>query len=177
MTITANLCQDVVSIPLLWIAPLVTYLLTFIVTFEARSVVPAVVLASRPGRGVICRRLHLVRRRHAAVYAAARRPPGLVAGHRHGLSWRVGDAAEPVGLTTFYLAIAAGGALGGLAVAVVAPLVFTDTYELPLSILATWILAIAVLVTDRESRFYDGLGVLPAVRHRDALHYARYCHG
>jgi hypothetical protein len=34
MTITAHLCQDVVSIPLLWIAPLVTYLITFIVAFE-----------------------------------------------------------------------------------------------------------------------------------------------
>ena len=43
---------------------------------------------------------------------------------------------EPAGLTGYYLAIAAGGALGGLLNAVVAPLLFTGYWELHLGILA-----------------------------------------
>jgi spermidine synthase len=43
---------------------------------------------------------------------------------------------EPSGLTGYYLAIAAGGALGGLVNAVVAPLLFTGYWELHLGILA-----------------------------------------
>ena len=35
LAITAYLCQDVASIPLLWIAPMVIYLLAFILTFES----------------------------------------------------------------------------------------------------------------------------------------------
>jgi spermidine synthase len=43
---------------------------------------------------------------------------------------------EPAGLTGYYLAIAAGGALGALLNAVVAPLLFTGYWELHLGILA-----------------------------------------
>jgi hypothetical protein len=42
-------------------------------------------------------------------------------------------------LTEFYVWIALGGAFGGLFVAVVAPLVFNDFYELELAILATYV--------------------------------------
>ena len=41
-------------------------------------------------------------------------------------------APDPRYLTRYYLAIAAGGALGGLFVGVAAPLFFRTTYELPL---------------------------------------------
>jgi Spermine/spermidine synthase domain len=59
-------------------------------------------------------------------------------------------------LTAYYLSIAAGGALGGLFVTLVAPLIFNDHYELHLGILLAWLLALAALITDRESPFYDG---------------------
>jgi hypothetical protein len=51
-------------------------------------------------------------------------------------------APDPRYLTRFYLAIAAGGALGGILIAVAAPLFFRTTYELPLGIAACAILAL-----------------------------------
>src|SRR5262249_21084036 len=46
----------------------------------------------------------------------------------HGELYRLRPASSQ--LTAFYLCIAAGGALGGLFVSVVSPLIFTDFYEL-----------------------------------------------
>ena len=59
---------------------------------------------------------------------------------------------EPAGLTGYYLAIAAGGALGGLLNAVVAPLLFTGYGELHLGILAgPLVVLLAVAVADSSS--------------------------
>ena len=58
----------------------------------------------------------------------------------------------PAGLTGYYLAIAAGGALGGLLNAVVAPLLFTGYWELHLGILAgPLVVLMAVAVADSSS--------------------------
>jgi hypothetical protein len=56
----------------------------------------------------------------------------------HGEVYRL--RPEPQHLTGYYLMIAAGGALGGLFVAVVAPLIFHDFYELHCGLLACAIL-------------------------------------
>jgi hypothetical protein len=56
----------------------------------------------------------------------------------------------PRHLTTFYLTISAGGAAGGLFVALVAPLIFVSYFELHLGILAFSLLYLTVLV--REDR-------------------------
>ena len=52
---------------------------------------------------------------------------------------------EPERLTTFYLVIAAGGALGAIFVGLVAPLLFAATYEYPLALCFTSLAAAAVL--------------------------------
>src|SRR5258705_12382237 len=57
----------------------------------------------------------------------------------HGELYRSRPAARH--LTAFYLTISAGGALGGLLVAVIAPLVFNAYYELGLALLALPVLA------------------------------------
>jgi hypothetical protein len=62
----------------------------------------------------------------------------------------------PRRLTSYYLAIAAGGALGGILVGVVAPLTLGDNYELPLGIIAAWLLVLTVMITDPASALYDG---------------------
>lgn len=157
LAITNHLCQDVLSVPLLWIAPMVIYLLSFILTFDSdrwyrRDVwlplgalvsfvaafawyqqetveLPTLLTVDLALTAAICMICHgeLVRRR-----------------------------PEPRRLTSFYLSIAAGGAIGGLLVAVAAPLLLNDYYELQLSVLAVWLLALAALVTDRLSPFFDG---------------------
>jgi hypothetical protein len=72
----------------------------------------------------------------------------------HGELVRLRPAASR--LTAYYLCIAAGGALGGLFVSLVAPVLFNDHYELHLGLVMAWVLALAVLVTDPQSPFYDG---------------------
>src|SRR5207244_4329699 len=48
---------------------------------------------------------------------------------------------DPAHLTGFYLAMAAGGALGGIFAALIAPLIFDWTYEYPILVVAAaWIL-------------------------------------
>jgi hypothetical protein len=59
-------------------------------------------------------------------------------------------------LTSFYLSIAFGGALGGVAVGVVAPLAFVLYQELHLGVLACCVLYVATLFGDRASRLYRG---------------------
>jgi hypothetical protein len=63
---------------------------------------------------------------------------------------------SPRRLTAFYLSIAAGGAIGGVLVGVVAPLVLNDYYELYLGVIAVWFFAFVLLVTDKTSLFFDG---------------------
>jgi len=54
-------------------------------------------------------------------------------------------------LTTFYLYVALGGALGGIFVNLVAPMVFIDFWELHLAIAATFILLGVCVVLDRNA--------------------------
>ena len=54
--------------------------------------------------------------------------------------------------TLFYLMVSAGGALGGVLVAIVAPLVLTGYWEYPIGLVATVVLAILPHPTLRPSQ-------------------------
>jgi hypothetical protein len=58
-------------------------------------------------------------------------------------------------LTAFYLTISAGGALGGIFVGVIAPLLFSGFWEFEVALLGAGLLLTIVLSLDRESWFYD----------------------
>jgi len=63
---------------------------------------------------------------------------------------------QPKHLTMYFLTISAGGALGGLFVAVICPLVFQTYFELPLSIIAGFVVAWLAIGNDgRESWLKD----------------------
>jgi hypothetical protein len=68
----------------------------------------------------------------------------------HGELYRL--KPDPSHLTGYYLMIAAGGALGGVLVAVIAPLLFTDYYELHWGLLACGLLFLTVCVCERAGR-------------------------
>jgi spermidine synthase len=90
-------------------------------------------------------------------------------------------------LTSFYLVISAGGAAGGILVAIVAPLWFTGYYELHLGLFACALLILVVLGLDHRQLPFRGLWaavwllllacagalgialVMIATRHRDNL--------
>lgn len=134
--VTTHVTTDLVAVPLLWVIPLALYLLSFVIVFARgfklpggfmARVVPATAVlvamvylsgASRPAWLLIL--FHL-----AFLFAAALVCHGQLAEDRPAASH----------LAEFYLCLAAGGVLGGLFNAVVAPLVFDTVAEYPLVIL------------------------------------------
>ena len=157
LAITTYLCQDVVSIPLLWIAPMVVYLLSFILTFDS----------DRWYRRDVWFTIGAISSYVAALTWNLRVtvPLGLQLAINLTLLAAIcmichGELARqrPITrrLTSYYLHIAAGGAFGGFFVAFVAPLMLADHYELHLSVAVAWILALATVITDRRSPYFDG---------------------
>jgi len=146
LAVTNHLTQNVAAIPLLWLAPLTLYLLTFILCFEGRGLYRQkwwwpVVLAWLGGMGWL-----VADAEHAfdlylqlGVFLS-----GLFVACMfcHGELYRLRPANRH--LTAFYLWVSVGGALGGLFVAVVAPLAFNGFYELGIGIVACAVLAAIV---------------------------------
>jgi hypothetical protein len=138
---TSQLCQEVAVVPFLWVLPLVVYLTTFIASFSGargysrRLWVTALAALMLP----TC----------ALLYAGPRTPfwlqiigftaTLLAAGMTcHGELARAQPPARH--LTLYYLCIAAGGAIGGALVTLVAPLIFWGYWEYHLGLLAACIL-------------------------------------
>ena len=145
--LTRYLTTDVAAVPLLWIAPLVIYLASFVHAFARRSVIPHNILTRLVAPALIglavmflFTRTHLVLGLvHLAVFAVA-------ALYCHGALARLRPPATD--LTRFYLLVSVGGLIGGVAVALVAPLLFTNVYEYPI-VLAL----VAALLPRTQSRF------------------------
>ena len=125
LAVTNHLTQNVASVPLLWLAPLTLYLATFIIAFEGKNwyrpewIWPLLLVwLCVMGWLLIDTDFQFDMPVQLGVFL-----PGLFLGclFCHGELYRLRPA--PARLTAFYLAVSAGGALGGLLVAVVAPLV------------------------------------------------------
>ena len=174
LAVTNHLTQNVASVPLLWLAPLTLYLATFIIAFEGKGWYRpqwmwSVLLVWICGMGwlIVDTDYQFELGVQLAMFL-----PGLFLGclFCHGELYRLRPAASR--LTAFYLAISAGGAIGGLAVAVGAPLAFNGYYELgvtlvmlavlaafrfaPLNIIARYA-SLAVLLGIAAAATYDGM--------------------
>ena len=128
---TNKICQDIAAVPFLWVLPLALYLLSFIICFDnPRWYKPIPFgLALLVALGAVCwalfRGTHLSLRTQLVVYLGCLFICSMVC---HGEVYRL--RPDPRYLTRFYLMIAAGGAGGGMFVALVAPLLFTSYSEL-----------------------------------------------
>ena len=148
---TNKLCQDVAVIPFLWVAPLALYLLTFIICFDSPRwyVRFPFTLALIAALGGLCWALangsELVMLKQVALYCGGLFICCMVC---HGELYRL--KPDPRHLTGFYLMIAAGGALGGAFVAIGAPLLFTDYFELHWGLFLCGLLFLLVCATDRS---------------------------
>jgi hypothetical protein len=137
VAVTAHISTDVAAGPLLWVAPLALFLLTFVVVFQRRPLLRhgwmlnaqlllilgyMVVMMFNPPLGwggeLV---LHL-----SVLFVTA-----MVA---HGELARLRPAAA--GLTGFYLWMSLGGVLGGVFAALLAPLLFNSVAEYPLLVVA-----------------------------------------
>lgn len=151
---TAYISTDIAAVPLLWIVPLSLYLLSFIVAFSTRirlsarrlgAAMPAVAAALViPSGGLITLPVAILIALHLTfLFVAATMCHTRLAEER----------PAPQHLTEFYLLIAVGGALGGIFVSLVAPLVFDAVWEYPIAI------ALALLLRPAGQR-RPGLRVL-----------------
>jgi tetratricopeptide (TPR) repeat protein len=148
---TNMICQEVAVIPFLWVLPLALYLLSFIICFDSprwyvRLPFAVTLVAALGG---IC---WIVFQGTAAsmylqlsIYLAGLFICCMVC---HGELYRL--RPDPRHLTGFYLMIAAGGALGGLFVAIMAPLIFTDYYELHWGLFCCGLLFLTVCLRERN---------------------------
>src|SRR3954463_12832213 len=143
LAVTNHLTQNVASVPLLWLVPLTLYLATFIIAFEGKNwyqpsyLWPLILIALVAMAWLLVDTdYHYRLGLQLGVFL-----PGLFIGclFCHGELYRTRPA--PRHLTAFYLTVSAGGALGGVLVAVVAPLAFTGYFELGFGLAALAVLA------------------------------------
>jgi len=163
--VTTHISTDIAAVPLLWIAPLGLYLVTFIVAFSPRSEAIAAIAARLRPILVVPLALFLVAQAnqpmtltvpfHLLTFAA-------VAMVCHGEL--AADRPPRAHLTELYLWIAVGGALGGLFNALVAPMIFEGVAEYPIILALSCLVVPAALRDSRERSWWISvaLGVVVA---------------
>jgi spermidine synthase len=141
IAVTAHISTDLAAAPFLWVLPLALYLLTFVVIFRDRpwvdhatvlrllpyAVAPLAVSAFDGYKAF----WSLVIALHLFVFV-------LIALACNGEVYRTRPHRSR--LTDFYLWIAFGGAVGGIFAGLIAPNIFSSTYEYPI------LLGVALLV-------------------------------
>lgn len=130
---TARLSADVPPVPFLWIGPITLYLLSFVVTFSRRSWYRPTLFA-----GVMM--LMVAVALDLQTFGTEMRFSQFVTSHLvalfvgfiicHGELYR--RRPQPEHLTSFYLTLSAGGALGTLWVAIISPLLLAVDVDLSL---------------------------------------------
>jgi hypothetical protein len=154
LAITNQISTDVAVVPFLWILPLSIYLITFIICFDKdgwylRGVWMSLLFVSL----LLLTRLMFLEFTNEsvsllyqiAVYCFALFTCCMVC---HGELARRRSAVPH--LTTFYLYVALGGAIGGVFVNLIAPILFTGFWELHVALAGTVILAGVCIGVDNK---------------------------
>jgi hypothetical protein len=133
IAVTAHISTDVAAAPLLWVLPLSLYLLTWVLVFQSRPLLPHKwMLIAQPLAiaGVIVllavggeQNLLLTLGGHLACFF-------IIAMACHGELARTRPAAKY--LTGFYVALSFGGMVGGLFAGLIAPYAFSWVAEYPI---------------------------------------------
>jgi hypothetical protein len=133
IAVTAHISTDVAAAPLLWVLPLSLYLLTWVLVFQSRPLLPhRWMLLAQPLAiaGVIVllaiggeQNLLLTLGGHLVAFF-------IIAMACHGELARTRPAAKY--LTGFYVALSFGGMLGGLFAGLIAPFTFSWIAEYPI---------------------------------------------
>lgn len=145
LAVTGHISTDIASAPLLWVAPLTLYLLSFVNAFARRPLIPSWLATRSMAFGLVILGALFPWREPVGIFL----PLHLVSfffiatACHAALAERRPDAES---LTEFYLFVSFGGLIGGLLVALVAPLVFDSVLEYPLSL----VLAAALLPSRRR---------------------------
>jgi hypothetical protein len=161
--VTTFITTDIATIPFLWVMPLALYLVSFILVFARRRLlspslmgrllpIPTLIVAITLVAGATLPVWALIGLHWLVLFLAAMVCHGALAD----------DRPAPRHLTEFYLWLSVGGVLGGVANALVAPLVFRGgIYEYPLVlVLACLLRPTSPKATPSNQRVLDY--VLPA---------------
>ena len=154
LSTTSHITQNIASVPFLWVLPLTLYLLTFVLAFEGRGgrgwyerrwwLFPTLVLVVAMSWGLSASR---------GVLDIGLAVPLYSVGLFFACLFCHGELAHakpsPRYLTHFYLTLSAGGALGGMAVGLLAPRIFPAYFELPLALFALAALASRLVMRNR----------------------------
>jgi SAM-dependent methyltransferase len=150
--VTTFLSTDIASVPLLWIVPLIIYLLTFVLVFARKPlirhrimvvlepffIIPLAVFFFIPNKTVLWQALPF----HLLAFF-------VIAMVCHGELMHSRPAADY--LTEFYLWISVGGVLGGIFNALLAPTLFNSVIEYPLIIVVACLLRPSLSPADKKS--------------------------
>ncbi|HUR20663.1 MAG TPA: fused MFS/spermidine synthase [Vicinamibacterales bacterium] len=165
---TSMMSQDLAVVPLLWILPLSLYLLSFVMCFQHErlywrplfliGLVASIAWMTFVLKGSVFTPL----RTQIVCYSLTLFMVCMVC---HGELVRLRPASKY--LTSFYLMVAGGGALGGFLVTVIAPRVFQGFWEYHFGLLATTLLVIWIVFRDgavsgrrRPAQAWAAVGVL-----------------
>ncbi len=156
LAITNHLSQNVAAIPFLWVLPLSIYLLSFILCFEGEGwyrrnpylQLLAVALGSMAYAVSVDMTSNVPIKVMIPLFAMGLFTCCMVL---HGELARL--KPDPKYLTHFYLMMSAGGALGGLLVALLAPHFLNALYEMPVSLVLCAALVAYVLRQDVELKW------------------------
>jgi hypothetical protein len=147
LAMTNHITQEVAVIPFLWIIPLALYLLSFILAFsggkwiQRRLYALLFAVASVAALWALGNTATMSIFLQIFVYSALLFLACMIG---HGELYLLRPSAEH--LTAFYLMVSVGGALGGIFVNLVAPLIFTGYWEFYLAWLMTFIVVILSLL-------------------------------
>jgi SAM-dependent methyltransferase len=156
LAVTNHITQDIASVPFLWVIPLSLYLLSFILCFDR-------VGWYRPDISLRLLGVALGGMTYALAPSFMTLPvqvliPLYCGGLFACCMFCHGELArlkpDPAHVTRFYLALSLGGAIGAVVVALLAPRVFSGSYELEVALASCAVLVLVVNHRDPDSRFY-----------------------
>jgi hypothetical protein len=155
IAVTAHISTDVAAVPLLWVLPLALYLLTFVIVFQTRPIIPhrfvvdvqpifilglvVVFIVVKIDSTVDLITIHL-----AVFFVCVLMCHGELARRR----------PAPRNLTAYYMWISAGGMIGGISAGLIAPHVFTWVAEYPILIVLTVLLRPGLALPTRRTGQY-----------------------
>ncbi len=152
LAVTSQITQEVAAIPLLWVLPLSIYLLTFILIYSnerwySRKIFGGLIVVASIAFlwSLVSAEGNFIARTAACCFFLFVSVM-ICTGETYRLR------PEPSHLTRFYLMTSIGGALGGVFVTLIAPLVFKGYWELIIGFGLVLALVLALFVTRKSTK-------------------------
>ncbi|MFV8751590.1 spermidine synthase [Nannocystaceae bacterium ST9] len=171
LTISSHITQNIAAVPFLWVVPLSLYLITFILAFDHPRwyVRPAFLLALAASLPLMAwfmdgHGLWLV-----GLYTF-----GMFVGCMFAHGELAKAKPEPRHLTTFYLMMSIGGALGSVLVGILAPLTLPGYYELGILLVLLGVLGIVRVWPEHPILRVVAIGVTVATLVFVGMAFERY---